>query len=352
VRALDFGLCLALCWTGSCGSTRSPGGSDGGSGGSGDAGGASGGADGANSAWRPFSDDSPWNTRIPANPALAPDSRALVEDIWSSSPYGRHLDVNIPSYSIPLYWADATTPTNQVLADYGGEGWTGTNGANATGAMPIPVSAAPDPESDRHMLVVDRERQLEWGCWNMRLEGGQWRAGLCATADLSGTGVRVPITESASWYLAAGARACGFPLIAGLIRTEEIEAGRIDHALVIAYPHIKSRYFTPPASTAQGTGAAIPTRGIPCGGRIQFDPDVDLDNLGLSRSGRIVMQALQEYGAFVGDYSGAISLYAENSAAAQAYWASGVLGVYDLQDKIDLSRFRVLSIGALYDNGN
>ena len=166
--------------------------------------------------------------------------------------------------------------------------------------------------------------------------------------------MRTPITQAQPWCASVGARACGFPLVAGLVRTEEIAAGRIDHALVVAYPHIRAGWFTPPASTAQarvGTDA-VSTRGIPCGGRIQFDPSVDLDTLGLSRSGRIIMRALQEYGAYVGDYSGAISLYAENSDAARAYWSGGVLGMYELLGKIDMSRFRVIQLGTLYDNGN
>jgi hypothetical protein len=135
---------------------------------------------------------------------------------------------------------------------------------------------------------------------------------------------------------------------------DEVEAGRIEHALVIAYPHIRSGWFTPPASTAQaGIGDdALPDRGIPCGGRIQLDPTLDLDSLGLSDSGRAVCRALQEYGAYVGDYSGAISLYAENSPEAQEHWANGVLDTYELMDIIDLAWFRVLEYGPLYDNGN
>jgi hypothetical protein len=239
----------------------------------------------------------------------------------------------------------------QVFADIGGEGWMGMD---VVASMPIPDGAAPDPESDHHIAVVDRQQQTEWGCWNMRFEGGSWRGGLCATSDLDGTGVRVPATEASPWYVAHGARACGFPLVAGLIRVEEIEAGRIDHALVIAYPHIRSGWFTPPASTAQASNGAgaISTRGIPCGGRIQFDPTVDLDTLGLSESGKIIMRALQEYGAYVGDYSGSISLYAENAEDAQAYWGTGVLSSGELRGKIDLSRFRVIEIGELFDNGN
>ena len=305
--------------------------------------------------WRPFSAVSAWNTAIDPSPAIAPDSAALVADFASSSPYGAHLDVNISGYSVPLYWADASTPVFDVAAGLGGDGWVGSNGSNAIGSMPIPDGATPDTQSDHHMLVIDRDRSLEWGCWNM-VPGatGQWNAGVCATSDLSGTGVRPPITTAQPWYRSVGARACGFPLSAGLIRVDEIAAGRIDHALVIAYPHIRTGWFTPPASTGQGRvgNDAISTRGIPCGGRMQFDPTVDLDALSLSAAGKAIVRALQEHGAYVGDYSGALSLYAENSPAAQASWAKGVLGTYELRDKIDLSRFRVLQLGALYDNGN
>jgi len=314
-------------------------------------GGTSGGDGGA--VYRPFSANSPWNTKIASNPTIAVDSAALVTDLATSSQYGTHLDVNIAGYSIPFYWADASTPRVQVLADIGGEGWTGSNGFNATASMPIPAGAMADPQSDHHILVVDRAANMEWGCWAMNDGSGGYHAGLCATADLAGTGVR-PIAATANpWYVAHGARACGYPLIAGLIRPEEIEAGRIDHALVIAYPHIRSRYYTPPASTAQATTTdAISTRGIPCGGRIQFDPDVSLASLGLSAAGVTIMRALQEYGAYVGDYSGAISLYADNSPDARAYWATGTLDTYAMMNKVEFADFRVLELGTLYDNNN
>ncbi len=302
--------------------------------------------------WRPFSSDSPWNTRIPPNPELEPDSAGLIEDFMYSSPWGVHLDVNIQGYSIPLYWADISTPIYQVFSEVGGLGWIGIDGMRATGPMPIPNGATPDPESDHSMLVVDRLLNMEWGCWNIVNASGQWRAGLCAISDLNGTGVRVPITLAQPWYIANGARACGFPLVAGLIRTEEIQAGLIEHALVVAYPHIRAGWFTPPASTGQGRvgDTAISTRGIPCGGRIQFDPSVDVNTLGLTDSGKTIVKALQDYGAYVGDFSGALSLYADNSPDAQAYWGTGVLTGSEVD--VDLSMFRVLRIGELYDNGN
>jgi hypothetical protein len=169
--------------------------------------------------------------------------------------------------------------------------------------------------------------------------------------DLTSDGVRPPTNDS-PWWAGQGARACGFPLIAGLITVDEVKAGKIEHALILAYPHIRSRYYTPPASTAQGTTTdAIQTRGVECGGQLQLDPTLDLSTLGLSPTGLIIAKALQTYGAFVGDYSGAISLYADESATAQAYWSSGVLGNGEV-NKIPLTSLRVLKLGTTYDNNN
>jgi hypothetical protein len=303
--------------------------------------------------WRPFNAQSPWNTLIPANPALASDSTTLITDLKNSSQYGTNLDVNIAEFSIPLYYATPTTPLVDMLAELGGLGFTSSDGSNAHAQIPIPAGATPDPMSDHHLLIVDRAKNLEWGMWNTANNNGKWTCSLGATADLSGDGLRPYKPNNPTWYTSHGPRACGFPLIAGLIRTEEIDAGRIDHALVIAYPHIRSGFYMSPASTAQTNigSDSIKTRGIPCGGRIQLDPNLNLDSLGLTRAGRIIAEALQRYGAYVGDYSGAISLYAENAPAAQTHW-KGILDTYVFSNKLDLSKFRALQFGTLTDDGN
>jgi hypothetical protein len=271
----------------------------------------------------------------------------LVDAFRSSSPFGEHLDVNIARFSIPLYQANAGTPLQSVATNLGGEGW-GQGGPGAVGQMPIPPGATPDDSSDAHMSVITADRTKEYGCWAMNFNvarAGAWFAQLCATSDLTGNGVRPPATVANPWWTAHGARACGFPLVAGLIRADEIRAGRIDHALVFAYPALRKNRFTPPASTNSSDGADY---GIPCGGRIQFDPSIDVTKLGLSPAGVTIMRALQQYGAYVGDYSGALSMYADNSPDARAYWSSGVLDTYELRDKIDMSKFRVIKHGTVY----
>jgi hypothetical protein len=255
-----------------------------------------------------------------------------------------------------VYWVDSTkTPVQTVSASLGGTGFrTGAASdsvAAGTGQAPIPNGATPAAGTDKHMSIVDRTAHTEWGFWNADDSTGSWTAGEASTMDLSGNGVRPPTNDN-PWWAGQGPRACGYSLIAGLITTDDIQSGEIRHALVVAYPHIESRYYTPPASSAQGTTSeALPTRGIPCGGHVQLDPSLDVTKLGLSPSGLLIARALQTYGAFVGDFSGAVSLYADASTAAQSYWNGGMLGNADAS-KIPLSSFRVLTIGMLYDNHN
>ncbi len=298
-------------------------------------------------AFRPFSATSPWNTPVPPNPKLAPDSDALIADLAASSQWP-FLTVNIEQYGIPVYFADRRTPRQKVkVTRVGGLGFE-----RRDVEVPIPPETTPAVGTDKHVCIVDKQTNQEWDFWEAAKTPGGWTCSVCAMADLAGNGVRPPAAAGA-WWMGHGARACGFPLMAGLISVDEMRRGRIDHALVIAYPHIRSRYYTPPASTAQATtDQAVSTRGIPCGGRIQLDPALDLGALGLSPSGRIIARALQQYGAFVGDFSGAVSLYADASPSAQVAWKAGLLDTYEVKNQIDLHRFRVLELGLLYDNHN
>jgi hypothetical protein len=301
--------------------------------------------------WRAFSPDSPWNQKIPKKAEIDPKSKELVEDLAASSRWN-FLGVNIKGFSIPVFFIDsAKVPAKPVKCrDVAGEGFDKP--------VPIPDHAQPDPQSDRHLCIVDRKLGMEWGMWDTRKNAdGTWMCGVGASFDLKGTGVHPPLGKAQPWQRAAGARASGFPLIAGLILVDEVKAGRIDHALALAYPHCRSRYFLhPPASTAQGTTAdARPDRGIPMGGLVQLDPAIDVESLKLSRTGKVIARALQEYGAYVCDYSGAINLYADGSPEAQKEWAAGLLDTYELQKVFDaemLKRFRVIRMGEFIDNKN
>jgi hypothetical protein len=296
--------------------------------------------------WRPFSADSPWNQRIPDDAAVLAESDELVADLATSSQWPG-FTLNIDTWGIPMFEADETTPLRMVtLTDVVGHGFDAP--------MPIPLDAEPDSEGDHHLCVVDRGSNLTWDLWNASHDGNEWTAGVGANIELDGTGVRPPKDGNQAWQESHGARACGFPLVAGLIRVEEIQSGRIDHALALAYPHIRSHYYTPPASTAQGTtNEALPDRGMPCGMRVQLDPDIDIDSLDLTPAGTIIARALQEYGAFIADYGGAIVLYADGSPEAVSYWQGGVLAQGSLMPDLDPAWLRVIEPYApIYEDQN
>jgi len=305
--------------------------------------------------WRAFSDDSPWNRRIPAAASGDSESAALINDLASRGA----LRVNIKDWSIPVYFVDAGKTPRQDVGDlrpgvYG-------RGFEFPRRIPIPDGAVASPpvgeNSDNHLSIVDRSKDLEWGMWAARRDkAGRWFTGLGAVTDLSGTGVAPPWFASRRQLDSHRARASGFPLIAGLILVEEIKVGRIDHALVFAYDHCRTGLFIPPASTAQADQQdAVDSRGIPMGGRIQLDPDWDVEHSGLSAAGKTIARALQDYGAYCGDYAGANVLYAENSPEAVKAW-EGVLDSRDIEavftPEMIRRHFRVLDMGNLLPGQN
>ena len=185
---------------------------------------------------------------------------------------------------------------------------------------------------------------------------GMWTTGLGAVTDVRSSGVEKPWFDQEHEFDAHRSRAGGFPLIAGLIRPDEIKTGTIDHALVFAYQRGRSEFFVPPASTAQATVEEMNNRvGIPMGGRIQLDPAINVDTLNLTPACKIIAKALQEYGAFNGDYAGATVLYADNSPAALKQW-KGVLQKTDFLAVFTPSfikkHFRVIAMGNLLPGQN
>ena len=311
-------------------------------------------ARGGEAVWRPFSPESPWNRRIAPTAPADPASGELIADFASRGP----LHVNIKDWSIPTYFVDADRTPRHNVADsrpgvYG-------EGFEFPRRIPIPDGAIPSPpaaDGDNHLCIIDRAKHLEWDMWLARRDAaGNWSTGLGAVVDLADTGVSRPWFAVAREFDAHRARASGFPLVAGLMQPEEIEAGRIDHALVFAYDHCRTGFFVPPASTAQTTVPGTTyTFGIPMGGRIQLDPRWDVEHSGLSAAGKVIARALQEYGAFCGDYAGGNVLYANNSPAALKAW-EGLLRSDELEavftPAMIREHFRVLDMGDILPGQN
>jgi hypothetical protein len=243
-----------------------------------------------------YSSDSPWNLPIPTETEIDSNSEVMIDLLVKDARTGNPPVLSLREWSYPVYVADESTPRHQV------ELTANWSPYRAILDVPIPDGALPDPRGDGHMIIIDLTTGYEYDFWQAsRNQDGSWEASWGNRISFSGDG----------FYLhGMGARGSGFAGLGGLIWPEEFEKGRIDHALFMAIPHPASGGPVWPATESDGTSSR--EGAIPEGARLQLDPALDLDQFDMLPYERIIAEALQAYGAFVGDVSGSVSIYAVN----------------------------------------
>jgi len=280
----------------------------------------------------PFSGpNTPFGQRIAADARVHPGSSQMISALASIGRFNLALE----NWSVPVYTADARTPRHNVSLTASWSYYRSMQG------VPIPPNAQPDPAGDGHLSVLDPVTGCAYDFWQARRAGSGWSASWGNSLSLNGNGV-----------FAGGlsARGSGFALAAGLVWPQELRDGAINHALVFAFPNTAAGGPVAPASKSDGTSTG--SSAIPMGARIQLDPSLDIDRLGLRPYERTIARALQEYGAFVGDTGGSPTVYAANpiSQPAGAYDGLVPAGASVRLDRIPLDRFRVLATGPQQSN--
>lgn len=295
--------------------------------------------------FRPFSKNSPWNTPIESNARLDPYSDLMIKNLKEK---GLRLKADSRKWSIPLFVIDSAKSPKASVKSVSGTlpAHVDPNGDGIAEKLPMPDNVWPDPEKDGHMLLVDPALMKTWDFSRLkRLSSGpvKWSATRVDIWDLKGGGFREPFAGARWWEL--GARGSGMPLIAGLIRMEEIEAGKIEHSLAVATPvNLKStregggKELCSPASRTDGTG--VGSWFIPVGARIQLDPALNIDSLDISAPTKVIARALQKYGAFVADGSPTLKLYLQNLGPEDFLWEK--YGRFEDLQNIPIERFRVI----------
>jgi hypothetical protein len=279
---------------------------------------------------RLFAARSPFNRRISRRPHIDRDSGPMVAGLERSvSEEGATITSRM--FTVPLYSAGPGTPRRRVRLT---APW---RPRNAMLRVPLPANASPDPSSDGHLAVIDRQTGCEYDFWQFR----RTRRGYAAT-----WGNAINVDGSGVYPRGYSARGSGFALTAGVVLPRELVRGRIDHALLLSYPGTRSGGPVHPATESDGR-----TRGrgaLPEGARLQLDPSLDLDTLGLQGYERTIARALQVYGAIVGDTGGrGVSFYAVHpmSVSADPYAAILPDEEYPQLQGIPFGRMRVLNLG-------
>lgn len=267
-----------------------------------------------------FNDNSFWNQPIDKNPEIDEKSDKWIK-MLELEPTGEHFSTVFRKWTVPVYEADKNTKHVNVkyhkLTEQEKKEWLPktldhfTHGPNYN-PVPIPEGAKPDLESDAHFAVVDWDRMLAWDMWGLKqLEDGSWesKTGMCYRLDGDGVfnGYELGYVDDESVHFHGPSRAAGVPVIAGLIRYDEVMSGEIKHKLSCATRFAAKQEFVYPASWTDGYVEG----GIPEGTVIQLDPDLDLSQFNLTKEEVIIAKALQEYGMVIVDIAQGQPIYAE-----------------------------------------
>lgn len=225
-----------------------------------------------------FPPDNVWNRRVDGLPVRA-DSQTLIASIGLDA--SLHPDFgSYAGYGIPWNVSSHTTPRSRVTFRWPDE--------SDAGPYPIPSQPRIEGGSDRHILIVDRDRCRLYELYAAERRDGTWRAGSGAIWDLRSNTLR-----PRGW---TSADAAGLPILPGLVRYRDVADGAIRHALRFTAPRTGRAYVYPARHFASDADdPALPPMGL----RIRLKASVDIS--GYPRQARIILRALQRYGMLLAD---------------------------------------------------
>lgn len=302
--------------------------------------------------WRPFNDDSPWNTPIAADAKTHP----LSEHILATMQQERDHLALINTYLAPIWVVNSKNLSKvRVRSDRIFDEWDQDRDGWTDDGAPVTRDMWAEPTGDGQICIVDPFQSLLWDISTFRWPDPEPfpMATTFDIWDLKGSGVADPPADT-NWVLRGG-RGSGFPGIAGLIRPEELEAGEIRHSLCFSFNKNRqhesgANIFLPPACRSDGrhVGSQYPIEGM----RFQLDPKLtkdDFDSWGLNREGLILAKALQEYGMYLGLSGGAMKIEVQQLGPTteqnRQEWENRFPGFYENVERIPSSAFRVIDTG-------
>ncbi len=233
-----------------------------------------------------FPADNPWNSDISAYP-VHPDSASFIAAIgadgelhpsfgtvWDGAPNG------IP-YRV-VGGGQAMVPINYTA--YGDE--------SDPGPFPIPndapIEGGEDADGDRHVIVVDRDNRMLYELYRAFKTAGGWEAESGAKWSLDSNAVRPKYWTSAD--------AAGLPILPGLVRFSEAQAGEIEHALRFTVERTQRGFIHPARHFASSSSdPALPPMGL----RLRLKANIDI--AGFSAANQAILRALKKYGMIVAD---------------------------------------------------
>jgi hypothetical protein len=232
-----------------------------------------------------FPADNVWNTPI-STAGKDKHSDGYIEKIGKDKPLHPNFGSN-PDSGMPITIIKPTVKYKKVKFVYSDE--------SDLGSYPIPDDALIEGgahaslDSDRHIILVDNARCLLVEVANAEPQpDGSWKAVAGIKMDLTSSALRPDGKTSTD--------AAGLPILPGLLRYEDVEAGEVKHAIRFTVSKSQHAYVWP----ARHMASKIEDPSYPpMGQRFRLKADVDIS--GYSKVNQIILNGLKKYGMIVAD---------------------------------------------------
>lgn len=258
-----------------------------------------------------FSTTGPWNTPLPADVPLAPNSQAIVNNLVQDKQNNSGLwAINTDTYSAPVYTVGPDTPVQQwTYSDCQNMPQLAPVIAGSLAAVPTPPGMLVSQGTDESVAIYQPATDTYWDFWRAQQDSsGHWSA--CWGGEIKHYSTNPGIFDNP-----LGASATGLPLGASLIRVDELRRGHIDHAINLETVRTQAGCFSWPATRDDGN---TPGADIPCEGqRFRLDPAFDVNTL-IDPAARTIARAMQQYGLILTDKAGAVVTQAEDPRPFEA----------------------------------
>jgi hypothetical protein len=248
------------------------------------------------------------------------DSSAIIANIQAhgdttiKADFGSNREYGIPYTVVPRGQARVPVTFNE----YGSE--------SDPGPYPIPGDALIEGGNDHHVLVLEQGSCQLFETYHSSRSGSGWTAGSGAIFDLTTNALRPLRWTSADQG--------GLPILPGLTRYDEVNAGEIRHALRVTFNHTQNGFIAPATHPGGDSDSTAPAMGL----RLRLRADFDISHV--TGHARVILNALRRYGLIVADTG--LNWYI--SGATDSRWNDDDLG--QLND-IPGTAFEAVNTGAI-----
>lgn len=246
-----------------------------------------------------FPPDNPWNQDISALP-VDTNSARIIASVGAETHLGYNLDMGFvivpPNQKrVPvklLEYPNESDPGPYPVPDNAPiENWPLTVNEDR-GALTKPGQTLEDMQrhgtGDRHVIIVDPANGKLYEFWQARKTDDGWQAANEATFDL-----RTGALRRERW---TSGDAAGLPIFPAVVRYDECERGKVEHAMRFTVRRTRRGYVLPATHWASSsTDPSLPRMGE------RFRLRASFDTSGFPRHARAVLEGLKTYGMFVAD---------------------------------------------------